>query len=87
MNERKCHYYARRETWHEEVFNVRHLCIQQYLTNFLLHWTTHNGSYKCALKNGTNVRIETVMFVILGLMCMCLRPPYWKHEAILPRYL
>jgi hypothetical protein len=26
------------------------LCIQQCLTDFLLHWTTHNGSWKCALK-------------------------------------
>ncbi len=51
---RRCHYYAREETWHEKVFNIKHLCIQQCLTKFLPHWTTHNGSLKmlqmCTLK-------------------------------------
>ncbi len=51
---RRCHYYARGETWHEEAFNIKHLCIQQCLTKFLPHWTTHNGSLKmlqmCTLK-------------------------------------
>jgi hypothetical protein len=47
---RRCHYYARGETWHEEVFNVRHLCIQQCFTDFLLHWITHNGSWMCIKK-------------------------------------
>ncbi len=29
---RRCHYFGRGETWHEETFNVKHLCIQQCLT-------------------------------------------------------
>ncbi len=79
---RKCHHYATGETWHEETFNVRYVCIQQCLTNFLLHWTTHDGSSKCA-----NVHIETAMFARLGLVHVCLRPPCWKHEIILPKCL
>ncbi len=82
---RRCHYYAREETWHEKVFNIKHLCIQQCLTNFLLHWTTHNGSWKCALKNVANVHIKTIKIQRLRLVHVCLRPPCWKHEAILPR--
>jgi hypothetical protein len=78
---RRCHYYARGKTQHEEAFNVRHLCIQQCLTDFLLHWTTHNGSWKCALKNAANVHTETVLSARLGLVHGCLRPPYCKQEA------
>ncbi len=48
---------------------------------FLLHWTTHNGSWKCALKNAANVHTETVLSARLGLVHVCLRPPCWKQEA------
>ncbi len=78
---RRCHYYARGKTQHEETFNVRHLCIQQCLTDFLLHWTTHNGSWKCALKNAANVHTKTVLSARLGLVHVCLRPPCRKQEA------
>jgi hypothetical protein len=88
MSERiRCHYYARRETWHEKAVNLKHLCIQQCLTIFFLHWTTHNGSWKFALKNAANMHIETVMFARWGLVPVCLRPPFWKHEAISLRCL
>jgi hypothetical protein len=84
---RRCHYYARGETWHAEATNVKHLCIEQCLTYLLLHWTTHNGSWKFALKNVANVHTKTVMFARLGLVHMCLKPPFWKHEAISLRCL
>jgi len=85
--------------WHSLHYNIfcfthvalPNICVNKY--KFFqcilmgIHWTTHNGSWKCALKISTNMHIEIVMFARLGLVHVCLRPPYWKHETILPRCL
>jgi hypothetical protein len=48
---RRCHYYARGKTWHEEAFNVRHMVFNNVSHIFFSIGQPIKKCYKCAHYN------------------------------------
>jgi hypothetical protein len=59
---RRCHYYVRGKTWHEEAFNVKHLCVQQCPQIFF--------SIKQPTINHENMHKKLLQMCTLKLLCL-----------------